>query len=329
MSTDDTKRPAPQVPALGRIDNPSAAEDQANRPGVAAERLPAMDGLISFCEAARTLSFKDAARSLHLSPSALSRQIQALEETVGVLLFRRLNPGLELTSAGESYLATVTRCLAELLRAQRRIAPGATRPLRVSALQSFCETWLVPNLPSLARSFPDLAIELEATLRYADFTRDEVDVAIRFGSGVWGDLHAEPLLQLSLFAVASPTLVAGDPPLCTVADLARHTLIHVTQTPNAWQDWLRALGHGELEPRRALRFDHVALALSAAEAGLGVALSAELLCGARLSSGRLCKPFEVAVPSPLTYYFVCRRESLGDPRVAALRTWLVEGLKPA
>lgn len=311
-----------KLPASGRGD----PETEPTLPG---ERLPAMDGLVAFCEAAKTLSFKDAARTLHLSPSALSRQIQALEDTVGVPLFRRLNPGLELTSAGESYLATVTTCLAELLRAQRRIAPGATRPLRVSALQSFCETWLVPNLPSLARSHPDLEIELEATLRYADFTRDEVDVAIRFGSGVWGDLHAEPLLQLALFAVASPTLVQGDPPLRTVADLAQHTLIHVTQTPNAWQEWLRALGHAELGTRRALRFDHVALALSAAEAGLGVALSAELLCGARLLSGRLCKLFELTVPSPLTYYFVCRQESLADPRVAALRTWLVEGLKPA
>lgn len=307
----------------GRDDTPPAPGPDLG------ERLPAMDGLISFCEAARTLSFKDAARTLHLSPSALSRQIQALEETVGVPLFRRLNPGLELTTAGASYLAAVTTCLTELRRAQRRIAPDAARPLRVSALQSFSETWLVPNLPALARSYPELEIELEATLRYADFTRDEVDVAIRFGSGVWGDLHAEPLLQLALFAVASPALLAGEPPLRTVADLAQHTLIHVTQTPNAWRDWLQALGHTELESRRALRFDHVALALSAAEAGLGVALSAELLCGPRLSSGRLQKAFEITVPSPLTYYFVCRPESLLDPRVAAFRAWLTAGLRSA
>jgi LysR family glycine cleavage system transcriptional activator len=284
-----------------------------------------MSSLIAFCEAAKTLSFKDAARTLQLSRSGLSRQIQALEESLGVPLFRRLNPGLELTSAGESYLAAVTTCLAELRRAQRRLAPGpapGARPLRVSAPQSFSEVWLVPNLPALARAHPDLELELEAALRDVDFMRDEVDVAVRFGGEGWGDLHAEPLRKFALFALASPALAQGELPLRTPADLAHHTLIHLTQTPTAWQEWLRALDHAELESPRALRFEHVALALSAAEAGLGVALSTELLCAERLSSGRLHKLFEAMVPSPPTYYFVCRPESLADPRVAALRSWL-------
>src|SRR5262245_27442863 len=154
--------------------------------------IPPTPSLRAFSRAARTLSFKRAAEELHVSPSALSRQIQALEEHLGVALFRRLNPGLALTEEGRRYLGAVDAALAQLEAAQDRFGPGS-RPLRVSALESFSESWLVPNLNHFETEHPDLEIELEATLRYADFTRDSVDVAIRFGTGPWEGLHSEPI----------------------------------------------------------------------------------------------------------------------------------------
>jgi LysR family glycine cleavage system transcriptional activator len=280
--------------------------------------------LRAFQRAARTLSFKQAAAELHVSASALSRQIQSLEQHLGVRLFQRLNPGLALSDEGRRYLAGVDAALARLEAAQDQLAPPS-RPLRVSALESFSESWLVPNLPDFAAAHPGIEIELEATLRYADFTRDAVDVAIRFGEGPWEGLHGEPILDLDYFPVCSPALAAGDPPLRRPADLAQHTLIHVAQTPAAWGLWLRAAGV-DLAPRRSVTYDHVAIALSAAESGQGVALSAALLCAARVRAGRLCRPFLPLARSQATYHFVCRPESLGDPRVTALRDWLVERL---
>ena len=100
-------------------------------------------------------------------------------------LFQRLNPGLALTDEGRRYLEAVDAALAQLEAAQDLLAPRP-RPLRVSALESFSESWLVPNLPDFERAHPDVEIELEATLRYADFERDAVDVAIRFGRGPVG-----------------------------------------------------------------------------------------------------------------------------------------------
>jgi LysR family glycine cleavage system transcriptional activator len=292
------------------------------------DELPPTSSLRAFSHAARALSFKRAAAELHLSSSALSRQIQALEEHLGVALFRRLNPGLELTDEGRRYLEVADGVLEKLRAAQQAFAPQR-RPLRVSALQSFSESWLVPRLAELERDHPEIPIELEATLRYADFTRDPVDVAIRFGRGPWEGVHSEPIVDLDVFPVCSPGLSAGDPPLREPADLAQHTLIHATQTPTAWPAWLRAAGVEGIEPRRHVRYDHVAIALSAAESGQGVALSTPILCERRLHEGKLLRPFALSVRSEETYHFVCREEDLGDRRITALRDWLVERLAPA
>jgi LysR family glycine cleavage system transcriptional activator len=286
--------------------------------------LPPTSSLRAFSRAARTLSFKRAAEELHVSPSALSRQIQALEEHLGVSLFQRLNPGLALTEQGRDYLGAVDATLAQLEAAQDRFAPDS-RPLRVSALESFSESWLVPNLKDLEAAHPDVKIELEATLRYADFASDAVDVAIRFGTGPWEGLHSEPILDLDFFPVCSPALAAGDPPLRRPADLAHHSLIHVAQTPAAWAQWLSVVDVA-IEAGRGVTYDHVGIALSAAESGRGVAISTAILCAERVRAGRLCRPFRETARSEATYHFVCRPESLQIPRVTALRDWLVERL---
>ena len=132
-----------------------------------------------------------------------------------------------------------------------------------------------------------------------------------------------------IFPVCSPALLRGDPPLREPAGLRSQTLIHVSQTPDAWRGWLTHAGLPDLEPARAITYDHLSIALSAAEAGRGVALAGQFLCEQRLASGRLCVPFDLRASSPTTYHFVCREEDLGDRRITALRDWLVERLAPA
>lgn len=290
------------------------------------EDFPPLAFLQAFEKAAGTLSFKEAADALLLSPSALTRRIQALEEHLGTPLFRRLNPGLELTPEGARYLDGVRRVLVELRRAQRSVTPATSAPLRVSALQSFTESWLVPHLPEFEAAHPGIVLEVTATLAYADFDRDPVDVAIRFGTGPWEGLHGEPLLDLTFFPVCSPVLLHGDHALKSPQDLARHTRIHVSQLPWAWDAWLEAAGVGALEPARSVTYDHLSIVLSAAESGQGVALAAPFLCETRLAAGKLVVPFDLPLESAATYHLVCRPEGLGDPRIVALRDWLVDSL---
>lgn len=289
--------------------------------------LPPIDALQAFVEAARLLSFQQAAVVLRISPSALSRRIQVLEDHLGVALFRRLRPGLELTDAGRSYLRTAEAVVVDLRSAQQALTPAVPGPLRVSALESFSAKWLVPRLADLEALVPGLEIQLEATLRYADFDRDPVDVAIRFGRGPWAGLHSEPIVDLDFFPICSPKLCDAEPPLREPADLARHTLIHIEQVPAAWRAWLRHVGQPDLEPIREIRFDHVEIALAAAEAGRGVALTSRLLAQPELAQGRLCAPFgDLVLRSDETYHLVCREEGLSDPRITSFRDWLVEGL---
>lgn len=288
--------------------------------------LPSIAALQAFVLAARTESFKQAAEALHVSPSALSRQIQGLEETLGAALFRRLNPGLELTEAGRRYLQTAEEVLRSLREAADAVAQRPAGPLRVSALESFSAKWLVPHLPDFHSAHPGSELEIEATLRYADFERDPVDVAIRFGVGPWDGLHCEPIVDLDFFPVCSPSLRDGAPPLRVPEDLAEHVWIHVRQVPTAWSDWAKQIGRPGLRGRGELHFDHVAIALSAAESGQGVALSAPLLCAPELADSRLCMPLDLPVRSAATYHLVCRPESLDDPRVIAFRDWLVAAL---
>jgi len=290
------------------------------------ESLPSTASLQAFAEVARTRSFKDAAARLHVSPSAVSRQVQSLEAELGVRLFVRRNPGLELTAVGSRYLTTVERILRDLRDAGQAISPTSSKPLRVSALESFTAKWLVPHLPSFEAEHPGARIEIEATLEYADFDRDPIDVAIRFGVGPWDGLHAEPIVDLHFFPVCSPALLEGEAPLREPADLAAQTWIHVSQVPNAWRDWARSIGLADLSPVRDLHFDHVGIALSAAETGQGVVLSSPLLCGPELQAERLCRPFDLPVRSAETYHLVCRPEGLEDDRIIAFRDWLVESL---
>lgn len=291
-----------------------------------ADDLPSIASLQAFACAARTLSFKQAARELHVSPSALSRQIQGLEEHLGTPLFARRNPGLSLTAAGRRYLGTAERVLAELREAERAVGRRRAGPLRVSALESFSAQWLVPHLPEFEARHPDIGLEIEATLRYADFSRDPVDVAIRFGVGPWEGLHAEPLVDLCFQPVCSPALLESEPRLREPADLAGQVWIHVSQVPGAWADWCREAGVPGLRGRRDLYFDHVGIAHSAAESGQGVAVSSSLLSAAAVEAGRLCTPFDLPVRSESTYHLVCPVEGLEDPRIVALRDWLVAAL---
>ncbi|HEU4428476.1 MAG TPA: LysR substrate-binding domain-containing protein [Myxococcota bacterium] len=289
--------------------------------------LPSTDSLRAFAAAARSGSFKQAARDLHVSASALSRRIQALEEHLGTPLFARLNPGLVLTEAGARYREAVDRVLAPLEAAQEQLASAAgVRVLRVTSLASFTENWLVPNLPDFERAHPELHVEIEATLRYADFQRERVDAGIRFGAGPWQGLHSEPLLETLYSPVCAPKLARGEPPPRRVADLAQHTLIHLSQVPDAWRWWLRRARQPALVPRREVTYDHMAIVLSAAEAGQGAALASPLHCERRVREGRLLRPFAVSVRSPHTYHFVCRPEGLQDPAILGLRDWLVKRL---
>lgn len=286
--------------------------------------LPSLAALRVFEAAGRHLSFTNAAVELCVTTSAVSRQIRALENELGRTLFARQPRGLALTKEGAAYLGQIADALRRIDDASATLrGTGARRKLRLSVLASFAGNWLVPRLPAFERAHPDIDVAMEATTRYADFGRDPVDLAIRFGTGPWEGLASEPLFPLEFYAVCRPERTRGRPPLRTPADLARHTWLEEVHIPQAWPLWLAAAGVAGLEPVRRLTYDHAQLMLDAAMAGQGIALTSDVIAERALRERRLIRAFPITVTAPWTYHLVMRPDDGADPAVRAFRAWIV------
>lgn len=290
-----------------------------------------MSALRAFACAGKRLSFQHAAEELALSPSAVSHQIRGLEERFGVRLFVRGRKSVELTADGERYLESVLAALTMLDGAGRCLARQAGRSrseLKVSALPFFTSTVLIPALSEFERRNPGLTLHIAATHQYADFDASDVDVAIRYGGRRTAGLRREPLVEVSGLPVCAPRL--NGPPLREPADLARHTLIHISQQPGAWHAWLKSVGVAGLAPRGELWMDTVPAALEAAEHGLGVALAMHPLIKGRKGFGKtLIAPLGVRSARTETLYLVTRPEHAQDRRIMAFRRWLRHAVRAA
>src|ERR1700682_6545253 len=232
-----------------------------------ADRLPPLNALRSFEVAARHLSFTKAAAELNVTHSAVSHQIKALEEWLGIALFRRVNRGLVLTDSGQAYLRPVRESFQRLGEATRRLkAKGRSGPLTVSVMPSFAGKWLMPRLRRFRERHPDVDVRISAESQLTDFNRDDVDIAVRYGRGVWAnDLRVDLLMRESMFPVCSPKLLEGPIPLNSISDLRHHTLLtDYDWRLDFWQLWLDAAGVDDVVPQHALSFNYSNLMLQAA-----------------------------------------------------------------
>jgi LysR family glycine cleavage system transcriptional activator len=306
-----------------------------------AYRLPPLTSLRAFEAAARHMSFKKAAEELHVTPAAVSQQIKALEDYLGVALFRRLTRALALTDDAQAMLPKLREgfeCLAAAVERTRHYGPRGT--LVLSAPPSFAARWLMPRLQRFTEAHPEVDLRMSSSLGTidrpegepggdtVDLRRQASDVEIRFGSGRYPGRRTDRIFGVSYVAVCSPVLLRGKRPLRTPADLARHTLIHDDTIPDlrerpSWEEWLKAAGVEGVDATRGPHFSDAGLALEAAMDGLGVALALKPLVSADVAAGRLAIPFPVAVPSRHAYYLVSSPAIAERPAVAAFRQWLL------
>jgi len=290
-----------------------------------AERLPPLIAVRYFEAAARHLSFTKAALELHVTHSAISHQIKALEEWLGVPLFRRLNRSLMLTEAGQAYARPVREALEKLGDASRTLrSREQTGSLTVSVMPSFAAKFLVPRLGGFRRAHPDIDVRISASERLVDFGREDVDVAIRYGRGNWPGLRVDRLVRENIFPVCSPQLRAGPPPIDTPADLLQHTLMHDSDWPESmWVRWLAVAGVKVEQLKPSLSFNYSSLMIQAAIDGLGIALAQEAYVRDDLANGRLVRPFEIDLPSDYAHYLVTPETTAERPKVKAFREWLL------
>ncbi len=298
-----------------------------------ARRLPPLKALRAFEAAARHLSFERAGEELAVTAGAVAQQVKALEAWLGVSLFDRLpSRGVALTSAGRRYAAELGPLLDGLAEATRRVQRSEDgRMLTVSTIPSFALNWLIPRLGSLRAAHPDLDVRVQISQERTDFSREDVDVAIRYGQGRYPGLRSDLLLEETFFPVCSAALM-NDParPLREPADLRHHTLLHEEIGPGIpfyvdWPKWLASAGVAHLvDATHGPRFSHTFLALQAAASGQGVALATSVLADQDLAAGRLVRPFAHEVRGAYQYYIVCPEAAAERPKIAAFRAWLLQ-----
>ncbi|MGE0724298.1 MAG: transcriptional regulator GcvA [Alphaproteobacteria bacterium] len=289
--------------------------------------LPPLNGLRAFEAAARLESFTKAAAELGVTQTAISRHVRTLEQALGTALFVRYASGIELTDDGRllvrkvsSALDLISAAVAELGGQKRR------RVLKISAQPNFAIRWLIPRLASFRARHPEIDVHVTTSHRLAEFPADGADVAIRLGRH-WTGVVADRLFEADLFPVCSPGLVRGGPPLRMPADLARHTLLHVSTSPRDWRIWLDAAGVGAIEWEAGPRFDSYALALQAAVEGIGVAIGRRAFVEEDLAEGRLVQPFALTVPVDEAWFLICPRAVAPRREVRAFRAWIAEAAR--
>ncbi len=291
-------------------------------------RLPPLNSLRAFEAVARHLSISKAAEELSVTPAAVSHQIKTLEDHLGVALFRRDKRSLMLSDAGQACLPGIREGFERLGSAIAEIdSLGLAGILTVSVAPSFAAKWLLPRLDGFQTKHPDIDVRVSASMQLVDFTRDDVDLAIRYGSGRYPELVVERLMTEAVFPVCSPKLMKGKDGLKDLEGLRAQTLLH-DDSPDGdvscptWAMWLKAAGVNEVDASRGPRFNQSSLVLEAAILGRGVALAKAALAAADLAEGRLVRPFEIAAPVDFAYYVVCPKAKLNLPKVALFRDWL-------
>jgi len=288
-----------------------------------AYELPSLNALRAFEATARQLSFKEAARELFVTPGAVSQQVKALEESMGIALVRRLTRAIELTEAGHTLLATLRESFQRISDTVEQLAArDQSGPLTVSVLPSFAAKWLVPRLGHFQEQHPEIDLRISATNQMTDFAREDVDVGIRHGLGDYPGLRTYLLLPGEIYAVCSPKLLKGRHPLKKPQDLRHHTLLH-SEPAYEWNMWLATHGVKGVDGRRGPVFSDDALMLQAAMEGQGVAISRQALVALDLAAGRLVRPFDLPLSDKFAYFMVCPESTAERPKITAFREWIM------
>jgi LysR family transcriptional regulator, glycine cleavage system transcriptional activator len=297
-------------------------------------RLPSLGLLKGFDAAARYLSFTLAAKDLFVTQSALSRQIQTLEEQIGAPLFERRHRALRLTSAGQILHATAKNVLDELTLAVAKIRREQTSlPLTVSTNQPFAAMWLIPRLSRFRARRPAIDVFISADNRIVDLERERIDLAVRYCSEATAPLGSPRLFGERLLPVCSPAL-AADPsrPIRRPEDLARHVLLHIDDENGRypwlnWSAWLAAVGVRDLAPVGSLRFNHFDQVMQAALDGQGVALGRIPLIDSLLKQNRLVAPLRGKYTTSRAYFVIRGPQAALRPEAQDFIDWLIEEAK--
>ncbi|HEX9790803.1 MAG TPA: transcriptional regulator GcvA [Kiloniellales bacterium] len=290
-------------------------------------KLPPANSLVVFEAAARHLNFTRAAEELNVTQAAVSRQIQVLENHMGVPLFRRLHRALQLTRQGQRLHQAVTMGLEHIANsaAEIRRARGEGE-LTVSSSVTFASYWLMSRVAKFRAAHPDIDLRLVASAPVRDLVVAGIDVAIRYGSGRWPGVEAIRLMDNEVFPVCAPSYLKARPGLREPKDLLGETLLHLVEFDRnwvTWAAWLRAFDVEGPPTGRGLEFDNYLILIQAVLDGQGIALGGGRLAEDFIERGSLVRPIEASLRSERAFYVLIPRDvPLGEP-ARLFRDWIL------
>lgn len=300
---------------------------QFSSPIVPIDKLPPLNAIKAFESICRHGSVSEAARELHVTHGAVSRQLRLLEEDLGCTLFERRGRGLAITEDGRRLRDAAAEALERLRAARKRLRSGHDGALVLGCPGSILARWMIPRLERLRRDRPQLDLHLAASERPPDAVLDGLDAALLIAEPPWpgtwathelaperiGPVMAPSVARKLDFHDASPDALHGQP------------LLHTTSRPQAWPAWARASGIADANLRLGQGFEHLYYLLEAAVAGLGVAIAPQPLVADDLAAGRLVAPWGfVSTPA---HWILCTPRGNPDHRITLLAQWLREELQ--
>lgn len=271
-----------------------------------------------FAAVAQRLSFRKAAEDLALTQSAVSRHVQGLEQSLGVLLFIRHGRTISLTPQGQALFEEVETGLTQIRRGVEAVR-SRQPTLRVSLLPSFASHWLIPRLDDFQAKHPYIDIQLLPDYRLVDLAADEADIALRYGRGNWSNVAVVPLIDEKLAPVATPALAASfgakgfNPEGLTLLDSSENF---------EWQALAKALGFDLSRAARQTRLHDYNMVLQAAIEGQGVAIGRASLIERHLAAGQLVPLVNHWTTCGIGYYFVTAQGRADEPLIRAFRRWI-------
>ena len=291
-------------------------------------RLPSLNALKAFEASARQESFTKAADELCVTQGAVSQQVKALEDELGVRLFRRERQRLVITDAGRAYLEVVRDAFDRLaMGTERLLQREKSGTLTITTSPNFAAKWLVHRLRRFSEAHPGIDLRVSASVQHIDFAREDIDLALRHGDGLWPGMHVTRLCAEELFPVCSPKLLRGRGALHSLRDIRHHTLLHTNGTDD-WTHWLGRVGvgvdAGGVDLKHGVVFNQASMAIDAAVDGQGIALARTALASWDLISGRLVRPFSQALEAPYAFWIVCPKSAADLPKISAFRGWLLK-----
>lgn len=290
-------------------------------------RIPNLNQLKAFEAAARLGSFRDAGDELSVTHSAVSHQIKALEQYFGAPLFHRNARGVQVTEPAQPLFNDIRQALDLLAEATANFKTSdLSGKLTVSIAPSFASRWLLKRLGSFREQYPAIAVEPDIASTMLDFGREQVDLAIRHGSGDWRGLTSEKLFDETLWLVGAPQVAASIEESDGSLDLTQTVLLTASVRIGELNMWLAETSSGESDKGQVISYPTQALALDGAVSGLGVALADYRIVEDEINEGRLEQISDRELQTGRGYYLVWPKGPTIDAKSRVFRDWLLAEL---